>query len=346
MPHLPCNDRGPMERRYTVNMHNEKVRSEGTMKRNSFFVLVLMCLVMVSCTGQHDRRFSHFEEGRSTKTRNGAYWVLDLTGSWLEMGRQYGGLMATELRHFHAELTADLEARGMERETQLVVAEEAYNAFSRNLQDVLVGISQTSGLTMDQTLVLNAGMMLMAQAVLGSEPPSACSGIAVWNGYTTDGNLIFGRNWDIDREAMRDYMRYLAVVVFHPNDGYAFANIHPLGNVYLETGMNSQGLFIELNNGEYSDPTYHGDREDTTSLLVSVMTRSSNVQQAVDMLASVPADISPEKMKDYLELSLEEGGAYHPGTVIQVVALPAQRAIWIRGCDYAEWDYVALDEFF
>lgn len=367
----------------------------------------------------------HFEEGLAMRTETGKYWLLDLSGSWLEMGRQYGGLMRTELQQFHTDLISDLEARGMDEASRTTVGKEVYNVYSEQLQDLLLGISQTSGLSLDQTLVLNAGMMLLAQAALGGEPPEACSGIAVWDGYTLDGKLIFGRNWDIDRQTMRDYMRYLAVTIFHPLEGYAFANIHPLGNVYLETGMNSEGLFIELNNGEYSDPSFFDDREDTSSVLVSVLNLKSNVQQAADMLASIPADISyilqiadpgqavtmerptfdarirdvddhglvvaynsfvppypaswenyvtppkpaahdpryenmiqlaqspiymgqftPEKMQKYLEIPIEEGGAYHSGTVIQVVAVPEERDIWIRGCDYAGWEKISLDNYF
>jgi hypothetical protein len=212
-------------------------------------------------------------------------------------------------------------------------------------------------------------------------------------------------------------------VVFQPQEGHAFANIHPLGNVYLETGMNSQGLFIELNNGEYSDGTFYSQREDTTSVLVSVLNQSTNVQEAVNMLRAVPADISyilqiadpsravslerptfdarvrdlddqglviaynsfvppypaswqnrvappkpvehdpryanmlqlaqspaykgaftPETMQSYLEVPLEEGGAYHPGTVVQVVAVPEDLTVWIRGCEYAGWERVPLAE--
>ncbi|MGI5835743.1 MAG: hypothetical protein ACOX87_04520 [Chloroflexota bacterium] len=43
-------------------------------------------------------------------------------------------------------------------------------------------------------------------------------------------------------------MKYLSVVVFNPGSGNGYANVHPLGHVYLETGMNRRGLFIELNN--------------------------------------------------------------------------------------------------
>ncbi|WP_045217310.1 C45 family autoproteolytic acyltransferase/hydolase [Desulfonatronovibrio magnus] len=395
--------------------------------RHVFFVALIILLLLPGCGGSDGENDSprSFENGRAEKTASGTYWVLDLAGSWLEMGRQYGGLMGPELRRFHTEITRDVIARGISEEEQKSMATEVISQYSSQLQELLLGISQTSGLSYDETLVLNAGMMLLTNAVLGGEPPSACSGIAVWDGYTRDGTLIFGRNWDIDRKAMSRYMRYLAVVVLHPLEGNALANIHPLGNVYLETGMNNRGLFIELNNGEYSDPTVHEEREDTSSVLVTVLNQSDTVQQAAALLKSIPADVSyilqiadlthavslerptfdtrvrpaddhglviaynsfvppypahwrnrvappkpsdidprydnmlrmaqspaykglftPQAMMTFLEVPMEEGGAYHTGTVVQVVAVPAERTIWIRGCDYADWERVPLAGYF
>ena len=37
-----------------------------------------------------------FEKG--SKTKNGKLSVIELSGTWREMGRQYGALMADELR--------------------------------------------------------------------------------------------------------------------------------------------------------------------------------------------------------------------------------------------------------
>ncbi|MDD2444390.1 MAG: C45 family autoproteolytic acyltransferase/hydrolase, partial [Desulfotomaculaceae bacterium] len=127
---------------------------------------------------------------------------------------------------------------------------------------------------------------------LGGEEPRSCSGLAVWGEFTPDGNLIFGRNWDIDRESMKKYMKHLSVVVFNPDSGYSLANIHPLGNVYLETGMNDQGLFIELNNGSLSDPQYIDDRENTVSVLSTALNQCGTTSEAAKYLAGIPADLS------------------------------------------------------
>jgi len=371
---------------------------------------------------------SDFEGGQAYRTLSGTYPVLNLRGSWIEMGRQYGGLAGDDLRMFHESIVEDLTRRGVSDEHRHSEALRFYHGHSPELQEVLQGISQTSGLTMDEVMVVNAGMLLLTDAILLERLPgvpedvqNGCSGIAVWDGYTEDGTLLFGRNWDVDRASMKGYMEYLSVVVMHPDDGYSYANIHPLGNVYLETGMNSHGLFIELNNGEHSDTRSYPDREDTTSVLVRALTESRDVSEAVALLKDTPADISyilqiadpeygvsleratfdarvrdsddsglviavnhfippyppawegkinpprlPEHdpryenmvhlaqsgsykglftvdlMKQYLSVPLEDGGAYHYGTVYQVIAVPGTRTIWLHAGEYADWEEVPL----
>ncbi len=231
-------------------------------------------------------------KGIRTTSSGGTYQVVVVRGTWLEMGRQYGALVATELQEFHARITADVAARGAGPAHQMEIARSLYDGYAAPLRQILDGIAETSGLSHDQVLVLNAGMILLTQAVLGHEPPSACSGIGVWHTFTPDGRLIFGRNWDIHRESMLPYMKYLGIAVFHPDGHIPFANIHPLGNIYLETGINSRGVFIELNNGEYSDPRFYEDREDSSDLLARVLSTSETLEEAVATIQKVPADIS------------------------------------------------------
>ncbi|MCB2214780.1 C45 family autoproteolytic acyltransferase/hydolase [Desulfofustis glycolicus] len=365
-----------------------------------------------------------FGAGMRTASSRGTYQVVVLRGSWLEMGRQYGALLADELRAFHDRITTDVAARGTGRAEQVEMGRMLYEGYAEPLRHLLDGMAETSGLSHDQVLVLNAGMILLTQAALGHEPPSACSGIGVWHDYTPSGQLIFGRNWDIDRESMLPYMKYLGIAVFHPEGSIPFANIHPLGNVYLETGINSRGVFIELNNGEYSDPHFYEDRQDSSDLLVRVLTNSATLEQAVAMIEEVPADISyiiqvtdarkavsierptfgsrvlrgsngllvtynsfvppyPDKWEDRLNLPLpeeqdpryrnlvslansprfygaidaeammdllavpiEEGGALHAGTVVQVVARPETLTVWLRGVDYSRFEKVELAPLF
>lgn len=252
-------------------------------------VLVAVAGFSVPC-GAHE--VERFEGGTAHKTDADAHWVLTLKGTWREMGRQYGGLARGELRRFFAEISEDLARRGMPLDEQFENARFMAATFSSDLNELLRGMVESSGLSEDEVLVLNAGIVMLSTVVLGGEPPSACSGLAVWDEYTPDGVLVFGRNWDIERESLQPYMKYLAVVVFIPDSGNAFANVHPLGNVYLETGMNEKGLFIELNNGAYSDPSYVEGAENTVSVLATALNQCSTIDEASEYLLQTPADLS------------------------------------------------------
>ena len=266
----------------------------------TFRIIALMLIVvpslLVSCSVHANEiplgEVREFENGKAYKTGDNAYWVLTLNGTWQEMGRQYGGLVGGELCRFYMDISRDIADRGMGYDEQLESAKALASNLSSNLNDLLKGIAETSGLNKDEVLILNASMSSLAGLALGLETPSACSGLAVWDKYTTDGTLVFGRNWDIDRKSMQEYMKYLSVVVFNPDSGNAFANVHPLGSVYLETGMNDKGLFLELNNGMSSDPQYIEDREDTISVLVAALNECSTISEASKYLSDIPADLS------------------------------------------------------
>lgn len=266
---------------------------------NIFVIIVLLVYLtvfIVGCSGHGNEssltQIKKFEGGTAYKTSDDFYWVLALNGTWREMGRQYGGLVKDELRRFYDDISADVVARGMDYNAQLENAKGLASTLSSNLNELLKGVAETSGLSDDEVLILNAGIFNLSYLVMGGELTSACSGLAVWDKYTPDGTLIFGRNWDIEREPMVKYMKYLSVAVFNPDSGNSFANVHPLGNVYLETGMNDKGIFIELNNGSLSDPGYIENRENSVSVLVTALNQCNTIDEASKYLLDVPADLA------------------------------------------------------
>jgi hypothetical protein len=410
------------------------------------FLPVVLCLVLLvvlnaygddSVSGNDSNRasdarqsadlmeISTFEGGSAYRTADDIYWVLNLSGSWEEMGRQYGGLVADDLKEFYAAITQDIANRGMDSEELLEVAEALTASLNSNMRELMHGMSETSGLTYDQIQQLNAGMFTLPDLVFSEKFPDSCSAIAVWGDYTTDGKLIVGRNWDMDRESMKKYMKYLAVVVFNPNFGNSFADVHPLGNIYIETGFNEKGLFIELNNGSESDSNYYDDRKNSVAVLAEALNQCSTIDEAVDYISSIPADASyiiqvadsekcvsierptfdcrvrmaepdgllvaynsfippyPEDwqgrvsdpptfetdpryenlmktansdayygkfnvdvMKQLMSLDAAHGGAVHNGTVLQVIAVPADLMLWIHGYDYSDWQQIDLSRLF
>lgn len=54
----------------------------------------------------------------------------------------------------------------------------------------------------------------------------------------------------------------------------------------------STGIFIELNNGGRSDPEYVEGREETASVLATVLNQCGTVDQAAERLCDTPASLS------------------------------------------------------
>ncbi len=397
--------------------------------------LVLACFVpLVGCSNTSKqenavtsslREVTTFEGGIAYRTQGDTYWALSLSGSWEEMGRQYGGLVSNDLQNFYHEITEDIAVRGIPEDEQLQTAQEITASLDDDMRAMMNGMSQTSGLTYDQVIELNVSMLILAGELLNAEPTDACSGIAVWGDYTADGTLIFGRNWDIDRAGMLKYMKYLAVVVCNPDTGYAFANVHPLGEVYMETGLNEKGVFIELNNGLESDTGNYPDRISTFAVLAEALNKYDTIDDAARYIAGIPGDMSYiiqvadayravsierptygcrirtgdqegllvaynsfiapypvgweaivlpppaletdpryvnliatansqeyygkinlETMENLMELDSAHGGAIHDGTVLQVIAVPRDLTLWMRGYKFSDWQQVDLRELF
>lgn len=400
-----------------------------TLSRMRCLWSVVFCLALLAsltgCSSADSTEVSTFEGGTAYRTADDIYWVLDLSGSWKEMGRQYGGLVAHDLKEFYAAITQDIAGRGMDSDQLLEAAESLTASLNDNMRELMQGMSETSGLTYEQIQQLNASMVTLPDLVFAEQSPDSCSAIAVWGDYTADGKLIVGRNWDMDRESMQKYMKYLAVVVYNPDSGNSFADVHPLGNIYVETGINEKGLFIELNNGMESDPNHYADRKNSVAVLAEALNQSSTIDEAVDYIGSVPGDASyiiqvadseecvsierptfgyrvrtaepdgllvaynsfippypddwqgrvpdpptlatdpryenlmttaksdtyygkfnVDVMKQLMSLDAAHGGAVHNGTVLQVIAVPADLMLWIHGYDYSDWQQVDLSQAF
>ena len=196
---------------------------------------------------RHDR---YFENGR--KFCCGGIPVAELRGSWFQMGRQYGALMREEL--VRVLRFAEKNPAGFGRIGQLgnrgIAGLKRYDEFYR-------GMAETSGLTLEQLRTVNSVEIIYLDRLNGDLKNvfdgGRCSSLAVWGENTPDGSVLFSRNYDwlADFEELLDT---LVLAVFHPADGAnAVAMFNWAGCLYLTTGMNENGLFLELNSGAFAD---------------------------------------------------------------------------------------------
>jgi hypothetical protein len=198
-----------------------------------------------------------FEGGK--RVNFGGFTVLDLRGTWRDMGRQYGILASRELREMYEAAIEGHLLNRISREAADAVAQGFYANYPHRLKEVVIGLSETSGLDFVQHLLLNAVEVEVAGDIWDGGrgvSDAKCTGIAVWGEYSS-GPLVYGRNYDYF-PWFRELGKNLAIVVYHPCDGsLATATIGYPGGIYMTTGINERGIFLELNNGEPSGGALH-----------------------------------------------------------------------------------------
>ncbi|OPX99325.1 MAG: hypothetical protein A4E60_02822 [Syntrophorhabdus sp. PtaB.Bin047] len=183
---------------------------------------------------------SSFEGGRLY--RSGKINVPVLQGSYRQMGRQYGYLLSGELKSLYKNAVVDhfQALRGLSDDEMNRTAMSLYRFYPRRFKDMINGMAETSGLSLKEQIMLNAiefyGLM------------SGCSGIIAWGDHTYGEALIAGRNYDWFEEYV-EFAESLTVTVFNPDSGISNAIVTFAGVIYATTGLNAEGVFLELNNG-------------------------------------------------------------------------------------------------
>lgn len=212
-------------------------------------------------TAVHNMHKTLFEGG--SLTVSSGIKVLELRGTWHEMGRQYGHLASEYIGNIYR-FTADKTKGSTEAEK---LSERLYSNYPFRLKQFFSGMEETSGLGLDRLKTANA--MEYLEGYFG------CSAIAVWGPYSKEG-LIYGRNYD--GMSFSSLGENILLTVFHPSDGsMAFAIAGYAGEIYAVNGINENGLFIELNNGMPSggfDVDFDMDAG-TTELMTALSDRAS-----------------------------------------------------------------------
>ncbi len=202
--------------------------------------------------------------GSKYTSKSGRLIVLNLQGTFREMGRQYGGFLSMEIRKMNREVVRQYALH------KLVIPNEPLEDFSKKLfslyparfEALARGISEGAGIDLD-LLAVNSEFfdyLLKFAAVTsatGSSSPS-CSAISTWGAYTTDTSLVMGRDFDFP-SWYREFAPYLVVVVFNPTDGSSpTALLTYAGQLGAIQGFNKAGLVLENNDASsYGDMNRH-----------------------------------------------------------------------------------------
>ncbi|MDD3845573.1 MAG: C45 family autoproteolytic acyltransferase/hydrolase [Syntrophorhabdaceae bacterium] len=214
---------------------------------------------------------SSFEGGKLY--RSGKINVLVLHGSYRQMGRQYGRLLSGDLKSLYKNAILDYfqQGRGLSDDKMNKAAVSLYRLYPQRFKDIIEGMAETSGLSLKEQIMLNAiehyGSM------------SGCSGIIAWGEYTGKQPLIAGRNYDWFEKYV-EFAQSLTVTVFNPDSGIPNAIVTFAGVIYATTGLNGEGIFLELNNGLPSGGSLkYSDRVPAIVSLLAFLNDGSSLDQ-------------------------------------------------------------------
>jgi len=178
--------------------------------------------------------------------------VLMLSGTYTEMGKQYGFLAKEDIKQF-SQFQKDLQLFTHKKEDLhpnlkgmiATFAENCWQGYSNRQRQIFTGMAETSGMKVEDLILLDQNFLVHYMVHLFP----GCSYFAAWDKYTEKNDLWLGRNLDWNPGYLKA-SPYLYVIVFNPTDGdHSIAIITYAGTVGALTGMNDQGLFLELNSG-------------------------------------------------------------------------------------------------
>jgi hypothetical protein len=209
--------------------------------------------------------------------------VIVLSGSYREMGRQYGSLMKAELTKEYTIISTQDNTWGYSIQQLRNFSNNAAELLPQRQKEIFSGMAETSGLDPDDIAMIYYGAYFYTSL---PDQQHECSFLAVNGNYTRDGSMIVSRNFDLP-DAVSVFDPYYVLVVYKPSDGSnSVATISPAG-MRPETLVNNKGLFISDDNGMQSGgDTVRTNRPDYISEFFRFMLDDSSTHEMDD---DVPA---------------------------------------------------------
>mmetsp|Transcript_2184 Transcript_2184/g.2893 ORF Transcript_2184/g.2893 Transcript_2184/m.2893 type:complete len:354 (+) Transcript_2184:87-1148(+) len=211
------------------------------------------------------------------------------------MGYQYGSLLKEQLHNVLEILIQYFIVLQNVEYSQLVQqANLFYERYSYSYQLFLEGVSQGSGLTLDDCKILNAMETLdVFSSSKFSSQLSACAFLALPASKTRSQYNLIGRNYDynpIYGEIAKDYLN---VIQLNDQNGVTSYIVGMIGQIYCPSCVSDNGIFMELNNGMPSGGTYVEQERQTLLInLLHIIQNSAHFAQADKQLMATQSDYS------------------------------------------------------
>lgn len=184
--------------------------------------------------------------------------VLELGGSYREMGRAHGAAFRDDIRRYTAERIALAGSEvwtghAMDRAAVLALAEacvDDHRAYAPELLDELTGIAEATGLRLAELIVTNGFTdfidLVYARGGSGGvteQVEDDCTAFIIPGALSADGQGFLGQTWDMHAGAKP----YVVVLHGRPAAAPVFLAFSLTGCIGM-IGMNDAGIAIGINN--------------------------------------------------------------------------------------------------
>jgi hypothetical protein len=185
--------------------------------------------------------------GNGTLYDANGFLVPVVSGTWTEMGEQYGALMVEHMQTTWDVLVADALKKGAITDDDVRDwAHRARTKCSTRNRQWYEGVAKGSGWAIDKVCFLDH---LMEFGVYQSKIHSfaGCTSILSWGSHSADGGMYIGRNMDWSG-AFNEFPQMLTVR--KPTDGsYCYATAGWPGMYCPFTALNEHGVYFDLHDG-------------------------------------------------------------------------------------------------
>jgi isopenicillin-N N-acyltransferase-like protein len=219
--------------------------------------------------------------------------VLDISGSFYEMGKQHGEAFYDEIHKFtedRIKLSSSDKwtGRNLSREAVLALADacvEEHEKYAPELMEELRGMADATGLSLG-ALIINNGFTdfidtvyavgdLTQKAKTPQYAEDNCTSFLVSKEAAADGQAMFGQTWDMHETATPNVI----LLRGKPDNAPAFLSFTITGCVGM-IGMNEHGIAVGINNIMAAD----GQVGVTWTFVVRKMLMQDNIDAALSCL--------------------------------------------------------------
>ncbi|MEQ8398043.1 C45 family peptidase [Thalassobaculum sp.] len=179
--------------------------------------------------------------------------LIDVSGTPIERGRQYGTQAAERIAKGVAHYTSQLDGLGLSwPEVRSLVADylPVIERFDAAYVEEMRGIADGAEMPFEQIALLNARTEILKLGarpdlrakLAAAEDPDGCTGLVALPGATRDGRLIHAQNWDWKAECAETAV----VLRIRRDDGPDILTFTEAGGL-ARCGLNAAGIAITAN---------------------------------------------------------------------------------------------------